>query len=197
MINAAANVSKVDEAGERAFAQLLKRCTRTWQSIGEKEALKKLDLFVEEKIDHYELYRDYPSITGTSKLSPFLKVGAISPRTILFNLWDKEDKKGGEAFIKELAWRDFYHMIHYYYPNCKDQEVRAEYQAISWNQNKHLLEAWCEGETGFPIIDAGMRQLKKEGWMHNRLRMITASFLTKDYLIDWRLGERYFEKMLN
>ncbi|TWI55820.1 cryptochrome/photolyase family protein [Halalkalibacter nanhaiisediminis] len=196
IVAAAANVPVIDEKSERVFQSVLKRCSTSWPLLGEKHALEKLEEFLVGKINDYEQNRDYPELLGTSQLSPCLKVGTISPRTILFRVFEKKDTKGREAFIKELAWRDFYHMIQYYNPDCKELEVRNEYQGFNWNQDKNLLKSWSEGKTGFPIVDAGMRQLKKEGWMHNRLRMITASFLTKDYLIDWRLGERYFEEML-
>ncbi|MDD2391650.1 MAG: FAD-binding domain-containing protein, partial [Bacilli bacterium] len=103
---------------------------------------------------------------------------------------------GQETFIKELAWRDFYNMIHHYNQNQKDEEIIKKYRNILWSNDEDFFNLWKEGNTGFPIIDAAMRQLKKEGWMHNRLRMIVSSFLVKDLLIDWRLGERYFSEML-
>ena len=103
---------------------------------------------------------------------------------------------GNEIFIKELAWRDFYNMIYYFHPNQHNEEIIEKYRCINWEYDEGNFIKWKSGLTGFPIIDAAMRQLSEEGWMHNRLRMITASFLIKDLLIDWRLGEKYFSEML-
>ncbi len=166
----------------------------------EDNALELLQSFLEEKVDHYDRFRDLPAVDGTSRLSVHLRTGTLSARTVLYYIQEKQQKSystGMDTFIKELAWRDFYNMIHHHFPESKTKEIDAKYQQLDWNNDEFLLQKWKEGKTGFPIVDAGMRQLIQEGWMHNRIRMITASFLTKDLLMDWRLGELYFEEMLH
>lgn len=165
--------------------------------FGEKLAREKLAGFIEDNLENYQKNRDYPYKNGTSRVSRFLKTGMLSPRTVFASIFQadaRDDDK--ETFLKELAWRDFYHMILVHFPDTAEKEFSESYQKLEWNDNQEQFKAWCEGKTGFPIIDAAMRQLNSEGWMHNRMRMLTASFLTKDYLIDWRLGESYFAKML-
>ncbi|MDD4407277.1 MAG: deoxyribodipyrimidine photo-lyase [Bacilli bacterium] len=163
---------------------------------GEKKARELLLRFVNEGLEDYHKKRDYPFLDSTSHLSCFLSTGQISIREV-FNIVNKNKYSiGQETFIKELAWRDFYNMIHHYNQNQKDEEIIKKYRNILWSNDEDFFNLWKEGNTGFPIIDAAMRQLKKEGWMHNRLRMIVSSFLVKDLLIDWRLGERYFSEML-
>ncbi|MGD6779049.1 cryptochrome/photolyase family protein [Sutcliffiella horikoshii] len=166
----------------------------------EEAALEVLNLFLKKKIDEYDRFRDIPSAEATSRLSVHLRTGTISARTVLYHIQEKQQTSystGMDTFIKELAWRDFYNMIFHYYPESKTKEIDDKYQKLKWNDNQDLLDLWKKGKTGFPIVDAGMRQLAEEGWMHNRIRMINASFLTKDFLMDWRLGERYFEQMLH
>ncbi len=187
--------NELDPVSEREFNELLKKCKRNWKALGEESALKRVKHFVKERLSGYNDYRDLPSIVGTSKLSPYLKTGCLSVRT-LYQLIMDYDNKGTETFIQELAWRDFYGMVHAEFPEFRHKEFQSKYRDIPWNDDEDRLQKWKEGKTGFPIVDAGMRQLNREGWMHNRLRMITASFLTKDYLIDWRLGEQYFEEKL-
>lgn len=180
---------------DKEFKNVLKQCERDWKAIGEKSANQRAKRFAKERLKDYDQHRDVPSLVGTSKLSPYLKTGTLSVRT-LFHLVAEYDNKGVETYIQELAWRDFYGMVHAEFPEFRDCEFQTKYRGIPWNDDQEKLNKWKRGETGFPIVDAGMRQLNQEGWMHNRLRMITASFLTKDYLIDWRLGERYFEEKL-
>ncbi|WP_273836042.1 cryptochrome/photolyase family protein [Guptibacillus sedimenti] len=180
---------------DKEFKNVLEQCERDWKAIGEKSAHQRAKRFVKERLKDYDHHRDIPSLVGTSKLSPYLKTGTLSVRT-LFHMVAENDNKGAETFIQELAWRDFYGMVHEEFPEFREREFQTKYQGIPWNDDNDRLNSWKKGETGFPIVDAGMRQLNQEGWMHNRLRMITASFLTKDYLIDWRRGERYFEEKL-
>ncbi|WP_416148881.1 cryptochrome/photolyase family protein [Salipaludibacillus sp. HK11] len=169
-----------------------------WLGLGEDTALKRLELFLDERITYYDKSRDQPAIAGTSQLSPYIKTGVLSVRKIYYSVFDRLETsgKGAESYLKELAWRDFYAMIYYFYPNIKNQEYQEKYRSIEWSTDSQLFNKWKTGTTGFPIVDAGMRQLNEIGWMHNRLRMVTASFLTKDYLIDWRMGEKYFSKKL-
>lgn len=144
-----------------------------------------------EIISQYHLTRDYPSLDGTSKLSVHLRFGTISIRELA-----RESFKLNEKFLNELIWRDFYQSILWHFPHVVHQAFKPTYDHIQWVNNETMFKAWCDGLTGYPIVDAGMRQLNATGWMHNRVRMIVASFLTKHLLIDWRWGEAYFAKKL-
>ncbi|MTH52591.1 deoxyribodipyrimidine photo-lyase [Bacillus mangrovi] len=167
-----------------------------WE-IGEKAARKQLRSFVNDKLDAYPKSRDLPAEKGTSLMSRYLKTGTISPRTVFGAVAQAEGSEDSkEAYIRELAFRDFYQMIFAHFPETSDQEFLEQYRSLEWNSSKEDFKAWKDGATGYPIVDAGMRQLNAEGWMHNRLRMITASFLSKDLLIDWRMGERFFASKL-
>ena len=170
---------------------------------GEEGALKKLDSFLENKLLTYKEQRDFPALESTSKLSPHLHFGKISPHLI----WQQIHKKYGtsffqtsndsiELFLRELGWREFCTYILYHFPDLPSQNFIKKFDYFKWNKNENHLEAWQKGATGYPIIDARMRQLWKWGWMHNRIRMIVASFLTKNLLIDWRQGQRWFEDTL-
>ena len=144
-------------------------------------------------IKDYENTRDIPAIDGTSRLSVHLRFGTISIRQLV-----REATKLNDTWLRELIWREFFMMILYHFPHSASASFRPEYDNIKWRNNEAEFEAWCKGETGYPIVDAGMRELNATGFMHNRVRMITASFLTKDLLIDWRWGERYFaDKLLD
>lgn len=147
----------------------------------------------ESFIRDYENTRDIPSVNGTSRMSVHLRFGLISIRRLMRYSFLLSD-----VFVNELIWREFYMMILFHYPNVVDSAFKPQYDQIPWRNSEGEFKAWCEGKTGFPIVDAGMRQLNETGYMHNRLRMITASFLVKDLLIDWRWGEAYFaEKLLD
>ncbi len=144
-------------------------------------------------IKNYENTRDIPSIDSTSKLSMHLRFGTVSIRQLV-----KVASALNDVWLRELIWREFFMMILYHFPHSAISSFRPEYDKIEWLNNESDFEAWCSGKTGFPIVDAGMRELNETGFMHNRVRMITASFLCKDLLIDWRWGERYFaEKLLD
>ncbi len=145
----------------------------------------------EEIIQHYKEQRDIPSINGTSRLSVHLRFGTISIRQLA-----REAGSLNETFLNELIWRDFYQMILWHFPNVAGHSFKPAYDSIKWRNNEKEFEAWCNGQTGYPIVDAGMRELNATGYMHNRVRMIVASFLTKHLLIDWRWGEAYFAKKL-
>lgn len=162
-----------------------------------------LNEFFENKHDDYHLTRDFPAQKGTSGFSAYLAIGAISVKEILHHLLHHqprifEDMKNPKfSWLNELVWRDFYRHIQYHYPQlAKGGCFQERYAKLPWlNTSKHF-EAWCAGQTGYPLVDAAMRQLNTTGWMHNRLRMVVASFLTKHLLIDWRWGERYFMERL-
>lgn len=148
----------------------------------------------QELIRHYAERRDIPGIRGTSRLGVHLRFGTISIRKLAALA-----KKLSETYLNELIWRDFYHMILWNFPQVgHGKSFKAAYEMIEWRNDPDAFEKWCRGETGYPIVDAGMRELNATGFMHNRVRMITASFLCKHLLIDWRLGEAYFaEKLLD
>ena len=142
-------------------------------------------------IRNYKEQRDFPAVQGTSRLSVHLRFGTISIRELA-----GEAGALNETFLNELIWRDFYHMILWHFPKVVDHAFKPAYDKIKWRNNVKEFEAWCNGQTGYPIVDAGMRELNTTGFMHNRVRMIVASFLTKHLLIDWRWGEAYFAKKL-
>ncbi|WP_318477592.1 deoxyribodipyrimidine photo-lyase [Photobacterium leiognathi] len=172
--------------------------------VDEEAILQRLDTFCVTKAQDYHQQRDFPSIDGTSCLSPFLAIGALSARQCVYQLLqhfphalevNKED--GSFTWLNEIIWREFYgHLLHRYPELSKNQPFQDYTQYVRWLDNPTLLKAWQDGKTGFPIVDAAMRQLRATGWMHNRLRMISASFLTKDLLCDWRAGEQWFMQHL-
>ena len=146
----------------------------------------------DEIIRNYAAQRDFPSINGTSRLGVHLRFGTISVRQLLMSSINKS-----ETYINELIWRDFYHQILYNFPKVGEgKSFKKEYDQIQWRDNEADFEKWCKGETGYPIVDAGMRELAATGFMHNRVRMITASFLTKHLFLDWRWGEAWFASKL-
>lgn len=142
-------------------------------------------------IKKYAQQRDLPGVTGTSRLGVHLRFGTISVRELA-----TQAAAWSESFVNELIWRDFYHTILWHFPKVVHQSFKPEYDSISWRNHEKDFEAWCAGQTGYPIVDAGMRELNTTGYMHNRVRMIVASFLTKHLLIDWRWGEAYFAQKL-
>ena len=148
----------------------------------------------EELVKHYSKQRDIPGINGTSKLGVHLRFGTISIRELV-----NKCRNLSEVFLNELIWREFYHMIIWQFPHVNNYKAfKPAYDQIEWRSNESDFEKWCNGQTGYPIVDAGMRELNATGFMHNRVRMITASFLCKHLLLDWRLGEGYFaEKLLD
>jgi deoxyribodipyrimidine photo-lyase len=139
----------------------------------------------------YDKTRDIPSIKGTTRLSVHLRFGTISIRQLAAQAYRLNEK-----LLNELIWRDFYQMIMWHYPSIVTDSFHKEYDNIKWRNNEKEFQLWCDGNTGYPIVDAGMRELNETGYMHNRVRMIVASFLTKHLLIDWRWGEAYFGSKL-
>lgn len=144
-----------------------------------------------EIIINYKNTRNFPSLNGTSKIGPFLRFGLISIRSLA-----NKSSKTDITYLKELIWRDFFTQILFNFPNVIDKSFKTKYDNIVWENNENFLEKWKNGKTGYPIVDAGMRELNNTGFMHNRVRMITASFLCKHLLVDWRFGEAYFAKKL-
>ncbi len=163
-------------------------------SVGEKTAETRLNNFISHKLADYKINRDFPSLDGTSQLSPYLVSGMISIRTCFKKALEHPHH---ETWVSELIWREFYKHIMKLFPRvCMNKPLKLITERIPWENNPEHFEAWKNGNTGIPIIDAAMRQLNQTGWMHNRLRMIVAMFLTKNLLIDWRWGEKYFMQHL-
>jgi deoxyribodipyrimidine photo-lyase len=171
-------------------------------SPGERAARERLKLAISGKIQAYAGRRDFPSANGTSRISQDLRYGLVSIRTVYSEVLKAREsanlveRAGIDVFIKELAWREFYFAILHHFPNVLDEEFNPDWRGMPWDEPGSLFEAWKNGQTGFPIVDAGMRELKATGFMHNRVRMITAMFLTKDLHIDWKLGESWFMQNL-
>jgi deoxyribodipyrimidine photo-lyase len=160
-----------------------------------------LDEFL-QRIDHYDKTRDFPAVKGPSYLSVHLRFGTVSIRRLAREAWQRtrDGSRGAEVWLSELIWRDFYHQVLHHHPHVVGHAFKREYDAIKWEHGKRADEhfaAWCEGRTGYPLVDAAMHQINQTGYMHNRLRMVTASFLMKDLGIDWRRGEAYFALHLN
>lgn len=163
---------------------------------GRHNGIYMLNKFIKENINDYDVNRDYPALNSTSLISPHLHFGTINIRECFRAFSGLKITNGIEKWRDELIWREFYYNIVYNYPYVQESSFKKDFDKLNWKYDKDVFSLWCEGNTGFPIIDAGMRQLKQEGWMHNRLRMITAMFLTKDLLIDWKIGEKYFAEKL-
>ncbi|CCQ10897.1 Deoxyribodipyrimidine photolyase [Pseudoalteromonas luteoviolacea B = ATCC 29581] len=162
-----------------------------------------VDRFITEKLMDYSAKRDFPSIKGTSGLSPYFALGIVSVKQVLAAILQaypdllNQPSRPEFSWINELIWREFYRHLIFTWPHlCKRRNFNNKYDFVVWRSNQHEFTAWCEGKTGYPLVDAAMRQLNQTGWMHNRLRMVVASFLTKHLLIDWRLGEKYFMSKL-
>ena len=163
---------------------------------GEDAAHRAVDAFLARHVDGYADGRNRPDLDATSRLSPHLKYGTIHPRQLLHRLGDTD---GPATYAKELAWRDFYADVLHHWPATVSENFDGAMDDLRWDHGKRAderFDAWCHGQTGYPIVDAGMRQLLAEGWMHNRVRMIVASFLVKDLHIDWRRGARWFMQHL-
>lgn len=163
---------------------------------GEAVALEALERFVRGPLANYAQGRNLMAVAGTSRLSPYLRLGVLSPRQCVAAALAAPPEPGPESWIGELIWRDFYMQVLYHFPYALRSSFKPAYNRIAWPNDPALFAAWQQGLTGYPIVDAAMRQLQREGWMHNRARMIVASFLTKDLLIDWRWGERHFMHLL-
>ncbi|MDF2577014.1 MAG: phrB [Chlamydiales bacterium] len=159
---------------------------------GEKGALHRLHSFLKLAAKNYTSGRDIPSTEGVSRLSPHLQFGEISPHQIWYALQESPHDQYAEPFLRQLGWRNFAHYLLYHYPHTMQQPLRPKFQKFPFVSNKEHLKAWQKGLTGYPIVDAGMRQLWRTGWMHNRVRMIVGSFLVKDLLISWYEGAEWF-----
>jgi deoxyribodipyrimidine photo-lyase len=159
--------------------------------VGEAAALERWRGFLDGPLATYDTDRNLPALDGTSQLSAHLKYGEVHPRTLLADL-AKRRSKGADVFRSELAWRDFYADVLWREPRSAREYLKAQYAKLAYEEPGEAFEAWCEGRTGFPFVDAGMRQMRAEGWVHNRVRMVVASFLVKDLHVEWQHGARYF-----
>lgn len=179
-----------------------KKSSQAWPA-GEIEALRRLRHFLLQDIEDYHHNRDIPSLDGTSQLSAYLSLGVISAKRCVYEVLaafpyalDAQDS-GVFSWLNEIVWREFYRHLMILNPQlCKGVNFNKRADNIAWSNNREQFKAWCEGRTGYGLVDAAMHQLNQTGWMHNRLRMVTASFLTKHLLIDWRWGEAYFMEHL-
>ena len=188
----------IDEIKLRPSVRWDKGIHEAW-APGERHAHERLKQFLANGIKRYKDQRDCPGEDGVSRLSPYLHFGEITPSRI----WDRIHSSKAlqasgaaaaqaDAFTRQLCWREFAHHLLYHFPDTTDHPLRPEFNDFPWNTNASMLEAWQKGRTGYPIVDAGMRELWQTGWMHNRVRMIVASFLTKDLMIPWQEGTRWF-----
>jgi deoxyribodipyrimidine photo-lyase len=166
---------------------------------GEERAFELLDIFMDDAISHYDVERDIPSIEATSRLSPHLHFGEITAQQICHSIWPLLEGQGhskaaqsAEVFLKQLVWREFAHNVLWHFPETATEPMDKRYKKSFWRRSKADYEAWTKGETGVPIIDAGMKQLWETGWMHNRVRMIVSSFLTKNLGLNWLQGANWF-----
>ena len=167
----------------------------TLPQAGEAAALSRWRQFLDHELDGYRAARDRPDLDGTSRLSPYLKFGVVHPRTLLADLAGRPGKDAS-VFTTELAWREFYADVLHRHPGSLGDDLRPELRDLAYDHDPGLLDAWRHGRTGYPIVDAGMRQLLATGWMHNRVRMVTASFLTKDLHQWWPVGAEWFARHL-
>jgi deoxyribodipyrimidine photo-lyase len=173
-----------------------KKFEKYWEP-SEENAEKILNNFINKSIENYAIDRDIPSIEGTSKLSPYLKFGQISVHKIIQKCLEIKNKKiGYRKYVNEIGWREFCHSLLHNFPEMEKNNLRKDFNNFKWNKNEKLLLKWKKGLTGYPIVDAGMRELYETGWMHNRVRMIVASFLVKHLRIHWMEGEKHFRNTL-
>ncbi len=173
----------------RAFPDFKVPAGTTIIEAGELAALERFKAFKKNGLDSYDENRNLPGIDGTSKMGSYLKFGEIHPRTLLQGLGDS---KAHDTFRKEIAWREFYADVLFHNPNTDTEYYAPRFKEMRYDKPGAQFKAWCEGKTGYPFVDAAMRQLLTEGWMHNRARMVVASFLVKDLHLEWQLGERFF-----
>jgi deoxyribodipyrimidine photo-lyase len=189
------------EDGDGIPAVTLPEGVRLPRDPGEEAALAAWAEFRDERLEHYSDDRNLPGKDGSSRMSPYLRWGEIHPRTILADLPVEESRKtwgkaSSSVYRREIAWRDFYADVLLHRPDSVTTELQRGMAALVYDDPGERLEAWKQGRTGYPIVDAGMRQLNTHGWMHNRVRMVVASFLVKDLHLHWRLGARYFMERL-
>jgi deoxyribodipyrimidine photo-lyase len=179
--------------GDRNFPDWPVPAGQTIPPAGEAAALERFKFFKKKALDDYQAQRNIPGVDGTSKLGPALAFGEVHPRTLLAQLGDSQDH---DVFRKEIAWREFYADVMFNNPHTDKDYYAPRFKEMRYDKPGKAFLAWCEGKTGFPFVDAAMRQLVQEGWMHNRTRMVVASFLVKDLHLEWQHGAKFFEEHL-
>jgi len=160
--------------------------------IGEIGAQERLHAFLKDELADYKRGRDYPALKSVSRLSPHLHFGEVSPNQVWYAAKSLESSDDQEHFLRELAWREFSHNLLYHFPTLPTENLQAKFNSFKWTENQEHLRCWQQGQTGYPLIDAGMRELWQTGYMHNRVRMVVGSFLVKNLLLHWHHGERWF-----
>jgi deoxyribodipyrimidine photo-lyase len=193
-VNALINECSLDELNLEPLVRWDLGIRKAWQA-GERVADSRLESFIENDLHRYKTGRDFPALSCTSLLSPHLHFGEISPHQVWHRIKQEEVRFGSDdltQYLREIAWREFSYYLLYHWPHIPEKPFNPKYAAFSWRLDQHGLTQWQKGKTGFPIIDAGMRELWQTGYMHNRVRMIVASFLVKNQLINWRDGAAWF-----
>lgn len=190
------------DTDHEALRRWLDKSSQDWP-CREQDIVSQIQSFLRQHVDQYAELRDFPAQQGTSGVSPYLSIGAVSPAQLAHQMLVQhgpellEGQGGAFVWLRELAWRDFYRYVMFHFPHvCRYRCFNQKYDHFHWLNDKQLFDAWCNGQTGYPIVDAAMRCLNATGWMHNRLRMIVASFLCKHLLLPWRWGEDYFMSKL-
>ena len=181
----------IDDWGLAGHSETEARLGRVWNP-GESGAGRNLEVFLRDSVETYHECRDHPAQSATSRLSPHLHFGEIGPRQVASAIGRYGKGPGPDAFLWEIGWREFSHHLLFHNPNMETENLRTAFDSMPWRDDPEGLECWRSGRTGYPLVDAGMRELSATGWMHNRVRMVTASFLTKHLLIDWRAGADWF-----
>lgn len=187
--------SAIDNLGLLPTLNWHESIAREWQP-GQQGAAERLETFLETGLQNYKKGRDFPAVHAVSRLSPHLHFGEISPNQVWFRAQQEFQSRGletnGEHFQRELGWREFSYYLLYHFPSLPTDNFQSKFDRFPWQQDEELFRKWCHGETGYPIVDAGMRELWQTGYMHNRVRMIVASFLVKNLLIHWHRGAEWF-----
>jgi deoxyribodipyrimidine photo-lyase len=167
------------------------KLTPYWQ-MGEDNAHQRLEDFIDEGLNHYKQGRDFPALNNVSRLSPHLHFGEVSPHQVWHAARLAEPSKDQEHFMRELGWREFSYHLLYHFPDLPEKNFNNRFDRFPWKENNEFLKRWQQGQTGFPLVDAGMRELWQTGYMHNRVRMVVGSFLVKNLLLHWHHGEAWF-----
>jgi len=202
MPEAWSNTPTQDGDPSPALADFTSSLARHWQP-GEPNGRGVLDSFLQAQLLHYLQDRDHPQVNGTSRLAPYLHFGELSPRRVWQLVHERfstdgnpQHARAAEGFLRQLVWREFAYYILHHFPQTPMQPSNEQFARFPWRRDARALQAWQQGRTGYPMVDAGMRQLLETGWMHNRLRMIVASFLTKHLLLSWQSGAEWFWERL-
>ena len=186
-----ANKNSIDRAGLLPAVKWYKQLEPHW-NIGEKAAQKKLKKFTENSLYNYKKGRNFPALNSVSRLSPHLHFGEISPNQVWYAAKTNKDSDDLDHFLSELGWREFSYSLLFHFPELPRKNFQSKFNQFPWLENQDVLERWQRGQTGYPLVDAGMRELWQTGYMHNRIRMIVGSFLVKNLLQHWHHGEKWF-----